>query len=59
MKEQAVDAIATDSESGVESEAEVEVEAEPELGGEERSISSGVSGSSGEECSRASVDPWE
>ena len=51
----------TDSEleSEMESGAEVEVEAEPEVIGEERSTSSGVSGSSGEEWSGASVDPWE
>ena len=60
-KERAAEALATDSESEleVELEAEVKVEAEPEVGGEERSTSSGVSGSSGAEWSRASVDPWE
>ena len=60
-KERAAEALATDpeSESEVESEAEVEVEVEPEVGGEERSISSGVSGSSGGEWSGASLDPWE
>ena len=59
-KERAAEALATDSESEseVESEAEVEVEAEPEVGGEERSTSSGVSGSSRAEWSGASVDPW-
>ena len=61
-KERAAEALATDSESEyeVESESEVEadVEAEPEVGGEERSTSSGVIGSSGAEWSGASVDPW-
>ena len=61
VKERAAEALATDpeSESEVESEAEVEVEVEPEVGGEERSISSGVSGSSGSEWSGVSVKPWE
>ena len=62
-KERSAGALETDSdsesESEVESEAEVQVEAEPEVGGEERSTSSGVSGSSGAEWSGASVDPWE
>ena len=59
-KERAAESLATDSESEleVESEAEVEVEAEPEVGGEDRSTSIGVSRSSGEEWSGASVDPW-
>ena len=50
-KEQTAEALATksESESEVESEAEIEVEAEPEVGGEKRTISSGVSGSSGAE----------
>ena len=43
----------------MESEAEVEVEEDPEVIGEERSTSSGVSGSSGAEWSGASVNPWE
>ena len=43
----------------MESEAEVEVEVEPDMREEERSTSSGVSGSSGAEWSGASVDPWE
>ena len=60
-KERAAEALATDSESEskVESEAEVEVEAETEVGGEKKSTSSGVSGSSGGEWSGASLDPWE
>ena len=60
-KERVAEALATDSESEseVELEAGVEVEAEPEVGGEERSISCGVSGSSGAKWSGASVDPWE
>ena len=59
-KERAAEALATDSESESELElkAEVEVEAEPEVVGEERSTSSRVSGSSGEEWSGASVKPW-
>ena len=48
----------SDPESEVELEAEVEVEVDPEGGGEERSASSGMSGSSGAEWSGASVDPW-
>ena len=60
-KERAAEALATDldseSVSEVELEAEVEVEAEPEAGREERSTSSGVSGSSGAEWSGASVNP--
>ena len=45
----------------MESDEEVEVQAEPEEKEkeEERSTSSGVSRSSGAECSGASVDPWE
>ena len=53
------DALATNSEPEADSEAQVEVEAEPGVGGEDRSTSSGVSGSSGAEWSRASVDRWE
>ena len=51
----------TDSEleSEMESEAEVELDTTQERRGEERSTSSGVSGSSGVEWSGASVDPWE
>ena len=52
-KEQAAEALDTDSDSVSESEAEVE----PKGGGEERSISSGVSGSSGAEWIGASVNP--
>ena len=52
-KERAAEALEMDSDSEseleVESEAKVEVEAEPEGGEEERSTSSGVSGSSGAE----------
>ena len=43
----------------MESEAEVEVQADPVDKKEERSTSSGVSGSSGAEWSGASVDPWK
>ena len=58
VKERAAEALTTDSESELEVELEAEVEAEPEVGGEGRSTSSGVSGSSGVEWSRASVNPW-
>ena len=57
-KEWSSEALATDSESESEVELEAEVEVEPEVGGEERSKSSGVSGSSRVELSGASVDPW-
>ena len=57
-KERAAEALAMDLESELEEESEAEVEREPEAGGEERSTSSGVSGSSGVEWSGASVDPW-
>ena len=57
-KERATEALATDSESELEVDLEAEVEAEPEVGEEERSTSSGVSGSSGAEWSGASDDPW-
>ena len=49
-KERAEEALATDLELDLESE--VELEAEAEVGGEERSTSSGVSGSSGVEWRR-------
>ena len=48
-KEKDAEALATDSESESEVESEGEVETNPEVGGEERSTSSGVSGSSGAE----------
>ena len=51
-KELAADTLLTDSDSESESEAEVEVQAEPKVGGEERSTSSGVSGSSAAEWIR-------
>ena len=43
----------------MESEVEVGVETEPERKEEERSMSSGVSRSSGVEWSSTSVDLWE
>ena len=49
VKEQAAEVLATDSESELGVELEAEVEAEPEVVGDERSTSSGVSGSSGTE----------
>ena len=57
-KERAAEVLATDSESESEVESEAEVDPEPEVGGEERSTSSGVSGSSGAEWIGASFDPW-
>ena len=48
-KERAADAIAMDLELELDLEAEAEVETESGVGGEERSASSGVSGSSGAE----------
>ena len=48
-----------ETESESESDAEVEVHKEPEEKEEESSTSSGLRGSSGEEWSGASVDPWE
>ena len=56
VKERAAEAIATDSESELDLEYEAEVDTESEVGGEERSASGGVSGSSGAE---RSDDPWE
>ena len=57
-KERAAEALVTDLESESEVESEAEVETEPEVGGEERSKSSGVSGSIGAEWSGASDNPW-
>ena len=57
-KERAAEAIAMDLESESDLESEAEVETEPEVGGEERSTSSRVIGSSGAEWSGASDDPW-
>ena len=57
-KERAAEALATDSDLESEVELEAEVEEGPEVGGEERSKSSGLSGSSGAEWSGENVDPW-
>ena len=52
-RERVAEAIATDSESESDLENEAEVDTETEVGGEERSASSGVSGSSGANLSGA------